>query len=61
MYDSDLVQVNERHNSVEPVWQQVKTLSKEEKAEIVRGCWVKNPVWCWCLQTATSSIISLHR
>lgn len=36
MYDSDLVQVDERHNSVEPVWQQVKTLSQQEKAEIVR-------------------------
>lgn len=36
MYDSEIVEIDTCSNNVEAVWQQVKKLSTEEKAEIVR-------------------------
>ena len=36
MYNSDLVQVDHRPNSIDTVWQEVKKLPTEEKAEIVK-------------------------
>lgn len=36
MYNSDLVQVDHRPNSIDTVWQEVKKLPTQEKAEIVR-------------------------
>ncbi len=36
MYDSDLVQIESCNKGIESAWQQVKKLSPEEKAEIVR-------------------------
>lgn len=36
MYDSELVEIDACNNNVEAVWQQVKKLSTEEKAEIVK-------------------------
>lgn len=36
MYDSDLVQIESCNIGIESAWQQVKKLSAEEKAEMVR-------------------------
>ncbi len=36
MYDRDLAQVESCNNNIETVWQNVKTLSTQEKAELVR-------------------------
>ena len=36
MYNRDVVQVDGNNNTIDAVWQQVKKLSTEEKAEIVK-------------------------
>lgn len=36
MYDTDLVEVDTEFNNFDVVWQEVKTLSKAQKAELVK-------------------------